>query len=60
MGDFKIKYYNEQDGCTYCWDKKIGKWVKVCVVEVLPDVVAQRVQNDIENAKELLSIGAYK
>jgi len=56
VGEYKIQYYNEQDGFTYCWDKKREKWVKLCVVNKLPDSIAQQVQRDIDNAEELLSV----
>jgi hypothetical protein len=54
VSEFKIRYFNENDGCTYCWDECGLKWVKVCPVDTLPENIKQRILRDRQNARILL------
>jgi hypothetical protein len=54
MSEYKIHYFNEKDGCTYCWDPANKKWLKVCPVDTLPyEIKAQVLADKID--PELLS-----
>jgi hypothetical protein len=54
MPEYKPRYFNEKDGCTYCWDRENRKWLKVCPVDVLPHEVRVRVLADKLEAEVLL------
>jgi len=56
MGDYKIHYTAESDGCTYCWDESKRKWVKICPVDKLPHDIKKRVLEDKLNAELLLDV----
>jgi hypothetical protein len=56
MPGYKIRYFNEKDGCTYCWDEDTKKWLKVCPVDVLPDEVRMKVLKDKLEAEILLEV----
>lgn len=56
MPDYSIKYFNEDDGCTYLWDEDKRKWMKICPVDKLPFVIKKRVLEDKLDAEILLDV----
>jgi hypothetical protein len=56
MPEYKIRYFNERDGCTYCWDPANKKWVKVCPVDTLPHEIKIKLLEDKMAAALLLEV----
>jgi hypothetical protein len=56
MPEYKIRYFNEKDGCTYCWDGESRKWFKVCPVDTLPHEIEMKILEDKINARLLLEV----
>jgi hypothetical protein len=56
MPEYKIRYFNEKDGCTYCWDREGGKWLKVCPVDTLPSEIKMKILADKLDAELLLEV----
>jgi hypothetical protein len=54
--EYKIRYFNEKDGCTYCWDPVNKKWLKVCPVDALPHEIRTKVLVDKLDAELLLEV----
>jgi hypothetical protein len=56
MSEYTIRYFNEKDGCTYCWDTDNKKWIKVCPVDTLPHEIKMKVLEDKMGAELLLEV----
>jgi hypothetical protein len=56
MTEYKIRYFDEEDGCTYCWDPSGRRWLKVCPVGTLPDKIKERVLKGKMEAELLLDV----
>jgi hypothetical protein len=56
MSEFKIRYFNERDGCTYCWDAAGKRWLKVCPIEALPPEIKTKVLEAKAHAELLLEV----
>jgi hypothetical protein len=56
MPEYKIRYFNEKDGCTYYWDQSGKKWFKVCPVDVLPFEIKTKVLQDKIDAEIWLEV----
>jgi hypothetical protein len=56
MPEYKIRYFNEKDGCTYCWDPVNKKWLKVCPVDTLPHEIKMKILEDKIEAELLLEV----
>lgn len=54
MPEYKLRYEEKNTGCTYCWDEKKERWIKVCVVDELPLVIRKIFLDDKQRAELII------